>query len=175
MEYNEPNPRQLGKIGMPNRDSTAMSKSYRHLNARHPNAMRTAQTRRNKTSMMCTLLPSTIGLLVAIIHESLFQISAEPTLGLGCCAAPSFQRFPPRRIHIHPDHNLPLFIVYTDIIVLVIGCSPPTPGRRENEAHHGISDPVAEGGCMCRYGVEREIVCIALVIAAEERDDQEGE
>lgn len=71
--------------------------------------------------MMRTLLPSTISLLVAIIHESLFQISTEPTLSLGCCAAPPFQRFPPRRIHIHPNHNLPLFIVYTDIIVLILG------------------------------------------------------
>lgn len=160
---------------MPYRDSTAVTRNYRHLNARHPNAMRTAQIKRNTKSTMCTLMPSAISFLVAIIHESLFQISTEPTLGLGCCAAPPFQRFPPRRIHMHTDHNLPLLIVNTDIIVLILSHSPATPGRRENKAHYGISDPVAEGGSMCGYGMERQVVRIALVITAKEWDDQEGE
>lgn len=117
-------------------------------------------------------IPPTI-ILIAIIHEPLFQISTQPTLRLGRCTAPSFQRLPSRRIHMHPDHDLALFVVYTDIVILLIGHSAPSPGRREDEAHYCVCDAVAERRGMCGDGVQREIVRIALMVVPEEWDDQE--
>lgn len=50
-----------------------------------------------------------------------------------------------------------------------------SPRRGEKEAHHCVGYPVAQGGGVCGYRVEWEVLRVALVVVSEEGDDEERE
>jgi|UPI0001A6B27A hypothetical protein len=79
--------------------------------------------------------------IIAIVHEPLLEVSAESATCV-CRIAPSFKRFPPRRIHIHPDHDFPLLVKYANVIVLCVGLPPPR--RWQEEAHDSIGYTISQ-------------------------------
>lgn len=63
-------------------------------------------------------MPMPVSLLVAIIHEPLLQVSTESALRLCGRTAPTLECFPPRLVHVHPDHELAFLLVDADIVVV---------------------------------------------------------
>ena len=51
----------------------------------------------------------------------------------------------------------------------------PPPGCPEDEAHYAVCDAVPQGDGVCGDSVQRQILRVALVVAAEEGEDQEGQ
>lgn len=54
-----------------------------------------------------------------------------------------------------------------------MGIAPPR--RPEDEAHHTVCDAVPQGDGVCGDSVQRQVLGVALVVPAEEGEDQEGE
>jgi hypothetical protein len=88
---------------------------------------------------MAMVIPS----IIAIVHEPLLEVPAESAGSVRRCIAPSFQRFPPRGIHVHPDHDFPLLVKYANVIVLSVGLPPPR--RWQEEAHNSIGYTISQG------------------------------
>lgn len=98
-----------------------------------------------------------IFLLITIIHKPLLQIPTQPPLTMPIRMSmsiltipPSFQRLPPRRIHMHPHHNLPLLIINTDIIMVVFRgmravLTPPARCRSKHKTPQAICNTVTQG------------------------------
>lgn len=51
----------------------------------------------------------------------------------------------------------------------------PSPGGRQEEPHYRVCYAVAEGDGVGGEGVQGEVLGVALVVASEEGEDEEGE
>lgn len=96
-----------------------------------------------------------IPFIIAIVHEPLLEVPAESATCVSRIAS-SFKRFPPRGIHVHPNHDFPLLVKNANVIVLSVGLPPPR--RWQEEAHDGIGYTISQGQSMRGNGLQRKIL-----------------
>lgn len=106
-------------------------------------------------------------LAVTIIHESLLQIPPQP---LRPHILSPLQGPPSDRIHVHANQRLAFLLVNADVVIVGHICVA-SPRRPKEEIHHGIGYAVAQRERVGGDAVQWEVLGVALVVAAEEGDD----
>ena len=81
--------------------------------------------------------------IITVIHEAFFQLSTKAAFCLWCSAAAPFEGFSPRSIHVHSNHDLPLFVANGDVVVVIDVCIT-SPCRGQEDAHDYIGYAIAE-------------------------------